>query len=112
MVKFLNAVGKNLKYWRKNKGLTQEKLAEKLHVSRSIISNYENGKQELNASIIINICKILEIDANLLLGIEETNGKNIIYSLSRYIANEENSIEKIENLKICINRILDCFILK
>lgn len=94
------------------KGLTQEELAEQLHICRSVISSYENGKQELHASLIINICKILEISANILLGIEEMNGKNIIYLLNRYIANENNGIEKIDNLKKCVMNILDQLTLK
>lgn len=51
-----------------------------------------------------------------LAGIEEMNGKNIIYLfiylLNRYIANENNGIEKIDNLKKCVMNILDQLTLK
>lgn len=35
-------VGKNIKQFREQKGLSQEQLAEQLHVTRQAVSNWEN----------------------------------------------------------------------
>ena len=37
-------LGKQIKFYRERNGLSQEKLAEKIYVSRQSISNWENEK--------------------------------------------------------------------
>ncbi len=39
----MSNVGKNIKKFRSEKGITQEELAEQLHVTRQAVSNWENG---------------------------------------------------------------------
>src|SRR5690606_5482143 len=39
-------LGKNLRYLRKQKGLTQSDIAEKLYIKRTMISAYEGGRSE------------------------------------------------------------------
>ena len=38
-----NRIAEQIRFYRKQKGLTQEQLAEQLEVSRQTISNCENG---------------------------------------------------------------------
>ena len=42
----MNAVSKNLKEIRRAKGLTQDQLAEALHVTRQAVSSWETGRSE------------------------------------------------------------------
>ncbi|MGI6013502.1 MAG: helix-turn-helix transcriptional regulator [Oscillospiraceae bacterium] len=42
----MSTVGKNIQALRKKKGLTQETLADQLHVTRQAVSNWETGKTE------------------------------------------------------------------
>lgn len=46
---------------RKNAGMTQEELANKVGISRSTINQYENGKAEPSEKNIINICNYFNI---------------------------------------------------
>ena len=39
----MNDIMKNIKRLRQERGLTQEELAEKLHVTRQAVSNWETG---------------------------------------------------------------------
>lgn len=48
----------NIKFYRKQLGLTQEELAQKLCGKKSLISNYENG---YSTPDIITLCKLAEI---------------------------------------------------
>jgi len=50
---------KNLKRIRNNIGLTQEQLAENMHVTRQAISNWENGKTEPDIESIDRMAEIL-----------------------------------------------------
>ena len=57
-----------LKEFRKERKVTQEKLAEDLGCSRSAISEYENNKRLITTYHIYDICKIYNISADYLLG--------------------------------------------
>lgn len=47
---------------RKNKGLTQNVLAERLDKPQSFVSKYENGERRLDVVEFLSICEALELD--------------------------------------------------
>ncbi|MUK89121.1 helix-turn-helix domain-containing protein [Ornithinibacillus sp. L9] len=49
--------GAVLRRMRKGAGLSQEELAEKLHIARSNISKLERDKMKLSAEDLINWCR-------------------------------------------------------
>lgn len=63
----IDKIGKFISERRKSKKLTQEKLAEKLNISDRAISKWERGLCLPDASIMIPLCKILDISVNELL---------------------------------------------
>lgn len=70
----------NLKNLRKQKGLSQEELAERLHVVRQTVSKWEKGLSVPDADLLIRIAEIFETSVSVLLGdtIESSEDKNII----------------------------------
>ena len=54
-------------------GMPQEELAEALYVEKSIISYYENDKEEMRASGLAEIAKVLQTTPNYLLGFADNN---------------------------------------
>lgn len=60
--------GDNLKKIRKEKGLSQEALAEKLNVVRQTISKWEKGLSIPDGDILIKISQLLEVPVETLLG--------------------------------------------
>lgn len=58
----------NLKTMRKEKGLSQEALAEKLNVVRQTISKWEKGLSIPDGDMLIKISQVLEIPVETLLG--------------------------------------------
>ena len=60
----------NLKYLRQEKGIGQVELANKLGVSKGVISMWENGLREPNMSSLITIAKFFNISIDFLVGIE------------------------------------------
>ncbi|XIF20252.1 MAG: Hypothetical protein AJITA_00986 [Acetilactobacillus jinshanensis] len=54
-------LAKNLKTYRQKNHLTQSKLANKLHVSRKTISNWENGRSQPSFQTLNALSKIYEV---------------------------------------------------
>lgn len=63
-------VKKSIAKIRKAKGYSQAQIAEKLQTTQQQYSKYETGFQEIPVRHIITLCKIYEISADKLLGID------------------------------------------
>lgn len=75
----LEKIGKFIALNRKNKGLTQEQLAEKLGVTNKTISRWETGKYMPDLSLLKPLSEELGITLNELLSGEKIEKDNIIY---------------------------------
>lgn len=62
---------KNLRKIRKLSGMTMKDLAERIGVSESAISQYENGKRQPGYETLIELSKIFNVSTDYLLGIED-----------------------------------------
>ena len=60
-----------LKSVRLENGMTQKDVYEKLGVSPNGYASYEQGRTEPNIDTIIKLCKIFDVSADYLLGIED-----------------------------------------
>lgn len=66
-------IGNRIRKFRKESGLTQEQLAEKINVSKSRVSNWEQGINRPDADIISNICRALNVSPSDLLDVHLTD---------------------------------------
>lgn len=57
----MSIAGKNLKYLRKQKGLTQEEMAEKLGIKRSLIGAYEEERAEPRLEVTQIMCEMFDL---------------------------------------------------
>ena len=69
-------VGKYIQEKRKKQNLTQADLAERLLITDRAVSKWECGKSLPDASIMLELCEILEISVNELLTGEDIEMKN------------------------------------
>ena len=69
-------IGKFIAACRKEKGLTQTQLAEKLNITNRAVSKWETGKSIPDAAIMLDLCKILGISVNELLSGERIAMEN------------------------------------
>ena len=60
---------------RKSAGISQEKLADMLGVSRQAVSKWETGETQPEMANLLAICKILNITPNELLGYDSKDSK-------------------------------------
>ena len=58
----MNAVGKNLKRLRQREKLTQDALAEQLHVTRQAVSSWETGKTQPDVETLTALAEVLHTD--------------------------------------------------
>lgn len=66
-----NEFKNNLKALRLERGLGQVELAQKLGVSKGIISLWENGLREPNMSSLIALARFFGVSTDYLLGLED-----------------------------------------
>lgn len=62
-------IGSRIRKYREERGLSQKQFAEKIGVSNSRVSNWEQGINRPDADILANICIALDVSPSLLLGI-------------------------------------------
>ena len=67
----MKELGRNIADFRKRAGITQEHLAELLHVSVSAVSQWETGKTLPDISSVPVLCHVLNASADELLGIDQ-----------------------------------------
>ncbi|MDN5478359.1 MAG: helix-turn-helix domain-containing protein [Chryseobacterium sp.] len=86
-------IGKRIRKYREEKGISQEELAEKLHISRSTYQRIENGETNSWINHIENICTSLDVNMEDILkpeeGYTQINKENT--------ANENSSNNMIQN---------------
>ncbi len=93
-------IGKFISAKRKEQGLTQMQLAEKLGITDRAVSKWETGKSLPDASIMLELCSILKITVNDLLCGEVVSMKN--YNEQT----EKNLIEMIRQKEEADKRLL------
>lgn len=97
-------IGKFIAECRKKHNLTQESLAEKLGITYKAVSKWECGKSLPDASIMIELCDILEINVNELLTGEKIQPKEYRKQA------EKNLIELNERKELALNSSRICHI--
>lgn len=99
----------NLKLYRKEKNLSQEQLAQQLHVVRQTISKWENGLSLPDANLLSKLADILGVSASNLLGtnIEVPEDKKELDVIENEISKLNKNIEIHRNkLKIFKRKIV------
>lgn len=68
----LRGIGRRIQNRRKQKGYTQEQLAEMMNVSIQMVSNLERGNKAIRIDNLINLSQILDISTDYILTGKET----------------------------------------
>lgn len=65
------SIGELLSEIRKDKGYTQEDLAEVLHITKSTLSNYENDRRTPDITFLKSFSKFTDVSVDYILGLSE-----------------------------------------
>ena len=91
-------LNENIRNLRKQKGLSQEELANRIHVVRQTVSKWESGLSVPDSSMLINLANELDVTVSDLLGetIENDNENDL-----KVISQKLETINlKLSNLRI------------
>ena len=87
-------IGKQLKNARMHSGLTQENVAEKIHVSRQTISNWENEKSYPDIINVIELSSLYSISLDDLLKGDERMMKHLEDALDSASDQDRETIKR------------------
>ncbi len=99
-------IGKFISMSRKNKGLTQKQLAEALGVSINAVSKWERGLNLPDASLMKELCMILDITLNELFEGEKLTGEDIIMKSEKKILSLMMTLEQLKIVEILIQILI------
>ena len=104
-------IGDFLKQLRKEKGLTQEELAEKMGVARRTVSRWETGNNMPDLDILIELSDLYETDLREILSGERKSGKmneemkETVEKIAEYSAEEKEKRRKKLNRYFILGEI-------
>lgn len=82
---------------RKQKGLTQEQLAKRLWVTKSIISAYESGVRYPSLEMLIKLARIFFVSTDYLLGVNSKQTLDVSELSQHQITIIKNIIDEFKN---------------
>lgn len=99
----LREIGLRLYTKRREKGYTQEKLAELTEITPQTISYAEQGRKAMRAENIVKVCNALGISSDyLLMGKEDNGSLSILEDKFKNLTSEQQIYVKLI-LDSCIN---------
>lgn len=103
------ALGKRITTLRKERGLTQVELSEKLDTTQVIVSDYERGKLRPHPDMIVRLAKALSVSTDELLGLKQQDSDGAI--VSRRVLRRLKAIDGLPKRdKEALLRTIDAFI--
>ena len=101
--------GDNLKLIRKNKGMSQEELAEKVNVTRQSVSKWENGEAYPEMNNILELCKIFNCKINDLVHTDMSDiaslDEEIVMKVVKFNEKKQNQVKTLSNIISLIGSI-------
>jgi transcriptional regulator with XRE-family HTH domain len=97
---------------RRERGMTQVELAQRLGVAQPVVSDYERGELRLHGQLIVKLSEILGVSSEELLGLKKAPSNGVLKN--RRLLRRLQAIERLprrdqQALLRTIDRFLDSF---
>ena len=99
-------IGKFIARVRKEKNMTQQELANKLNITDRAISHWENGRSMPDAGIMLELCKLLDINVNELLSAKKIIEESYNEQAEENLLEMRREIESKNKKILILNRII------
>lgn len=104
-------IGERIARFRKDRGLTQKELADRLGVSQPVVSDYENDVIRIPADVVIELAEVLQVSGDELLGLKGSDTSKGIQN--RRLNRRLIAIEKLDKRdQEALLRTIDAFVSK
>lgn len=103
----MNALPKNLKALRDERGISQQKLADAIGMSQSSINDYENRGVEPDITTLLRMADFFETSVDYIVG--HTHIRRMIDDVSEYALNDRESalVDRYRQLPASSRKVLD-----
>lgn len=101
-------LGENLKRVREGRGMTQEELAERVHVVRQTVSKWEKGLSVPDADVLVVVAETLGVSVADLIGTDAVQAKSIEeLSVQTAVLNEQIFLQnhRMEKTMTAVKRV-------
>ena len=98
-------IGRKLKYLRIRKGISQEKLAEELNISRAKVSNWETARREISVTDAIILSDYFDKSLDNILNPKILNKDEYIEISKRFFESKNIEFKEKEETLIKIKEI-------
>ena len=98
-------IGQKISMLRKEKGMTQKELAEKLCVTDKSVSKWETGVHFPDIVVMEELANELGITVVDLLGLEQASSEEVIQGMKKVSQEEKNEIKKVMKSRAIISAI-------
>lgn len=107
-----NIIGERIQEARKIANMTQKELAQKLHITRACLSNFESGIRDMKTDTIINLSKALNVTTDYLLGLSDapTNDKDLQATCDYIGFKNSEAVQLLHEYKGFSNGIINNFV--
>lgn len=102
-------LGETIRKLRKERGMTQNDIAEKLYTTAQNISRVEVGEGEPTVEMLIQLADLFSVSADTLLGRKDISEKELLERIGNYIGNAEEHCSKNAVFAICKGILQGCF---
>ena len=99
-------IGRFIAELRKEKNMTQQELADKLNITDRAISHWENGRSMPDAGVILELCKILNINVNELLSAKKIKEDKYNERAEECLLEMRREIETQNKRILTLNKII------
>lgn len=95
-------IGDRIKDIRTRKGMTQDQLCEKAHISKGFLSDIENNKRNVGSQKLLEIANVLGASIDFLL-----RGESTEYSMNQEVIIPSDLSKAAEELKLSYSETLE-----
>ncbi len=81
--------GQRLKAYRKEKGLSQDKLASIMYVTRQSVSQWENDKTMPSVDLLLKLSEVFGVSVDVLLGKDEEKTERVPFASAKIITDKK-----------------------